>query len=79
MPLFRRLEKNAQLMDFKCVEFVEELIYGRLRKQPSTGRPRKHENTKLTSSFRDLVLSWLDLDRSDILNLACGASSLRRD
>ena len=25
MPLYRRLEKNAQLMDFKCVEFVEEL------------------------------------------------------
>ena len=34
MPLYRRLEKNAQLMDFKCVEFVEELLYGRLRKQP---------------------------------------------
>jgi hypothetical protein len=34
MPLYRRQEKNAQLMDFKCVEFVEELIYGRLRKQP---------------------------------------------
>ena len=28
MPLYRRLEKNAQLMDFKCVEFVEELLYG---------------------------------------------------
>jgi hypothetical protein len=37
MPLYRRLEKNAQLMDFKCVEFVEELIYGPLRKQPRTG------------------------------------------
>ncbi len=32
MPLYRRLEKNAQLLDFKCVEFVEELIYGHLRK-----------------------------------------------
>ena len=28
MPLYRRLEKNAQLMEFKCVEFVEELMYG---------------------------------------------------
>ena len=28
MPLYRRAEKNAQLMDFKCVEFVEELMYG---------------------------------------------------
>jgi hypothetical protein len=35
MPLYRRLEKNAQLMEFKCVECVEELVYGHLRKQPS--------------------------------------------
>jgi hypothetical protein len=33
MPLYRRLEKNAQLMEFRCVEFVEELMYGHLRKQ----------------------------------------------
>jgi len=35
MPLYRRLEKNAQLFEFKCVEFAEELMYGHLRKQPS--------------------------------------------
>ena len=34
MPLYRRLEKNAQLMEFKCVEFAEEVLYGHLRKQP---------------------------------------------
>jgi len=34
MPLYRRQEKNAQLMDFKCVEFVEELMYGQWRKNP---------------------------------------------
>ena len=34
MPLYRRLEKNVQLMEFKCVEFVEELLYGQYRKQP---------------------------------------------
>jgi hypothetical protein len=33
MPLYRRKERNAQVMEFKCVEFVEELIYGHLRKQ----------------------------------------------
>jgi hypothetical protein len=33
MPLYRRLEKNAQLRDFKCVEFSEELLYGDLRKK----------------------------------------------
>lgn len=34
MPLYRRAEKNAQLLDFKCVEFVEELMYGKYRKKP---------------------------------------------
>lgn len=34
MPLYRRLEANAQLMDFKCVEFVEELLYGAYRRRP---------------------------------------------
>jgi hypothetical protein len=34
MPLYRRQERNAQLMDFKCVEFVEELMYGQWRKKP---------------------------------------------
>ena len=34
MPLYRRQEPNAQLMDFKCVEFVEELMYGQWRKSP---------------------------------------------
>ena len=37
MPLYRRVEPNAELMDFKCVEFVEDLIYGDLRKN-QTGR-----------------------------------------
>lgn len=34
MPLYRRLEKDAQLMEFKCAELVEELLYGPLRKHP---------------------------------------------
>ena len=34
MPLYRRQEKNVQILDFKCVEFVEELLYGPYRKQP---------------------------------------------
>lgn len=33
MPLYRRLEKNAQLLEYKCVEFVEELMYGHLKKK----------------------------------------------
>jgi hypothetical protein len=34
MPLYKRVEKNAMLLDFKCVEFVEELMYGDFRKRP---------------------------------------------
>lgn len=34
MPLYRHLEKNLQLMEFKCVEMTEELLYGHLRKEP---------------------------------------------
>ena len=35
MPLYRRLEPNAQLMEFRCVEMVEETMYGHLRKEPT--------------------------------------------
>jgi hypothetical protein len=33
MPLYRHVEKNAQLLEYKCVEFAEELLYGHLRKK----------------------------------------------
>src|SRR6266536_468992 len=32
MPIYRRKEKGARLLEFRCVEFVEDLIYGALRK-----------------------------------------------
>ncbi len=31
-PLYRRIEKNMQLLDFKCVVFAEELMYRHLSK-----------------------------------------------
>lgn len=34
LPLYRRVEKDARLMDFRCVEFVEELMYGEWRRNP---------------------------------------------
>ena len=34
MPLYRRTEPNAEILEFKCVEFVEELMFGKLRKEP---------------------------------------------
>ena len=33
MPLYRRVEKGAQLLEFKCVEFAEELLYGQYKKK----------------------------------------------
>jgi len=38
LPLYRRLEPDAQIMDFRCMEHVEETIYGHLRKQPLVER-----------------------------------------
>ncbi len=35
MPLYRRLEKNMQLLEFKCPEYAEELLLGPYRKQPN--------------------------------------------
>ena len=34
MPLYRRMEPNAMILDFKCVAFVEELMYGKWRRNP---------------------------------------------
>ncbi len=33
MPLYRHLDKNARLMEFKCVEMTEENRLGYLRKE----------------------------------------------
>ena len=33
MPLYKRVEENLQLVEYKCVEFTEELIWGHLRKE----------------------------------------------
>ncbi len=35
MPLYRRLEPNARLTEYKCVDFAEELLYGHLRRRTS--------------------------------------------
>ncbi len=33
-PLYRRMEKDIQLLEFKCVPFTEQLLFGRFSKQP---------------------------------------------
>ena len=32
-PLYRRMEKNVQLLEFKCVPFTEEFLFGKFRNQ----------------------------------------------
>jgi hypothetical protein len=32
MPLYRHVEKNAQLMEFKCIPFSEDVLYGNVGK-----------------------------------------------
>jgi hypothetical protein len=34
MPLYRRMEPDAKLLDFRCIEFVEELLFGEWRRHP---------------------------------------------
>ena len=38
MPLYRRLEPHAQLIEYPCIEFAEEFLYGHVRKQPLVRR-----------------------------------------
>ena len=33
--LYRRVEKNMQLMEFKCQPYVEEMLFGKYNKQPT--------------------------------------------
>jgi hypothetical protein len=32
MPLYRRVERNVELVEYRCIEFAEEAVYGHLRK-----------------------------------------------
>lgn len=34
MPLYKRVGADATMLQFNCVEYVEELMYGHLRKEP---------------------------------------------
>ena len=38
MPIYRRLEPNIQLLEYRCIEFVEEFLYGHVRKEPLVQR-----------------------------------------
>jgi hypothetical protein len=34
MPLYKRIEPDVELFEFKCIEFAEPLLYGELLKEP---------------------------------------------
>ena len=59
MPLYRRLEKNVQLVEFKCVEFVEELMYKVFASPASNVTTRSRERERgVARSFTSMsVLS----------------------
>ena len=32
MPLYRHVEKNAHLMEYQCIPYAEDVLYGHLRR-----------------------------------------------
>ncbi|OFW00243.1 MAG: hypothetical protein A3I61_08760 [Acidobacteria bacterium RIFCSPLOWO2_02_FULL_68_18] len=38
MPIYRRLEPNMQLLEYRCTEFAEEFLYGHVRSEPLVKR-----------------------------------------
>jgi len=38
MPLYRHVEANAHLMEFQCIPFAEDILYGHLRRQAANGK-----------------------------------------
>jgi hypothetical protein len=39
MPLYRIMDENARLLEFNCVEFAEELLYGELMTKEPVAPP----------------------------------------
>ena len=68
MPLYRRQEKNAQLMEYKCVPFAEELMYGHL----ASGRAVTNRGTSRVRGVEDLSDSEAVFDRRIYLKVIRG-------
>ena len=43
LPLYRRLEPNAQILEFKCIPFAEGAVYGHLRRGAKPDADRSAE------------------------------------
>ena len=52
MPLYRRMEPNAEIFEYKCVEFAEPLLYGELLKEPIELAPVGREFTIVGNEIR---------------------------
>jgi hypothetical protein len=62
MPLYRRLEKNIQVLDYNCVPFSEELMYGHLRKVQTPAEKAK-EDAELPTNANGPVKNVEDEDQ----------------
>ena len=52
MPLYRRFEPGKRILEYKCVEFVEQLMYGHLGVvDPATGQ-REQVTEQVTMGYR---------------------------
>ena len=43
MPMYRRLEPNVRVLEYKCVEFAEEIVYGHLRRRDDADNEQSSE------------------------------------
>ncbi len=43
MPLYRRLEPGLRVLEYKCVEFAEEIVYGHLRRADDANEGSREE------------------------------------
>jgi hypothetical protein len=44
MPLYRHVEKDAHLMEFQCIPFSEDILYGHLRRQAANSSADKGDS-----------------------------------
>ena len=74
MPIYRRLEPNAQLMEFRCPEMVEETVLGHLRKQQLVkrwqGKTMKIDVTRSVPPRRSRVRASRGRQSADAVTLA---------
>jgi hypothetical protein len=72
MPIYRRVEENSQVLEYRCVEFVEELMYGHLRRQP-VGR---HWEANLGEPAGTLIF---DVTRRDVPLVPSAVATPKKD